>query len=368
MKKIIQGCCAALFLVSMAGPVFSEGKINEIFVTGIRTEEKQFQLNPAPQSSEYLITRKGGFYISEYGARYLCGWDIVKDRPKAIYVRMELQNPADDTKPIIQEGEIESQGQTLNIAFGPIKGLKMNEFYTIKVFLYEDQKKTVEIDHLTQSIKSYVDTRKDKIVVDKNLVMGDGKKISKMVKTLNVKKAKPAFVPIRGAVKFSGEVKAGEKFEKELSNGLVFRLTPIELGWTINVGTKDDTESNFSAVVTPPYRGVNAIYIQGWHFRNADNSGPNDKGPKMINAPAEEREFQFVSSSADFKTAMDCLQKMLWSYSFTDQQVKEATAAHEKLKKGRGRLLVKDLKLNNLEPGKQAGIDDMKFEVEWGEL
>lgn len=368
MRKIIYGFLGAVLLLGIAGPAFAQGKIKEILISGIRTEEKQFQLDPQPEMSEYLITRKGGFYISEYGARYLCGWDIVKDRPKTIYVRMELQDPLDGTKPIVQEGEIEAKGQTLNIAFGPIKGLKMHELYTIKVFLYEDPEKTVEIDHLTQKIKSYVDTRKSKIVVDKGLVMNNGEKISKVLKTLNAKEVKPPFVPITGASKFNGEVKAGEIFEKELAGGLIFRLMPIELGWTISVGTKDDRDSNFSAVVTPPYRGVNAIYIQGWHFRNADNSGPNEPGPKMINAPAGEREFQFVLSSDDFKTAMDSLQKMLWSYSFTEQQVKDATIVHEKLKKGRGRLLVKDLKLNNLETGKQAGIDDMKFEVEWGEL
>ncbi len=368
MKRIIQQCFVVLLFAGMVSPVFAQGKIRELFVTGIRTVDKQFLLDPQPETSEYLITRKGGFSISEYGARYLCGWDIIKDRPKTIFVRMELQNPLDANNPVIQEGEIDAKGQTLNIAFGPIKGLKMHELYMVKVFLYEDQEKTVEIDHLTQNIKSYVDTRKDKIVVDKSLIMGNGEKISKVIKTLNAKEVKRPPVPIRGAVKFAGEVKGGEIFEKELRDGLVFRLMPIELGWTIFIGTKEDLENNFAAVVTPPYRGINAIYIHGWNFRNSDNSGPNEPGPKNVNVPDYEREFQFVRNEGDFKIAMDSLQKMLWPHAYTEQQVDQATTVHEKLKKGRALLVVQDLKLNNLETGKQAGIDGMKFEVEWSEL
>ncbi|MCC6759090.1 MAG: hypothetical protein IT395_05665 [Candidatus Omnitrophica bacterium] len=366
MRRIIQQCFVVLLFVGMVSPGFAQGKIKELFVTGIRTEDKQFLLDPQPETSEYLITRKGGFSISEYGARYLCGWDIIKDRPKTIFVRMELQNPLDANNPVVQEGEIDAKGQTLNIAFGPIKGLKMHELYTVKVFLYEDQEKTVEIDHLTQNIKSYVDTRKDKVAVDKNLVVGTGEKISKVIKTLNAKEVKRPSLPIRGAVKFAGEVKGGETFEKELSDGLVFRLMPIELGWTIFIGTKEALENNFAVVVTPPYRGINALYIHGWNFRNSDNSGPNEHGPKMIDAPAAEREFQFVLNEADFKTAMDSLQKMLWPHAYTQQQVDQAATVHEKLKKGRGLVVVKDLQLNNLEAGKQAGIDAMKFEVELG--
>lgn len=166
------------------------------------------------------------------------------------------------------------------------------------------------------------------------------------------------------SIKFSGQVKKGEPFEKDIGGGLVFRLVPNELGWDISIGTKDILDDNFCSVVTPPYHGTNMIDIQGWHFRNSDNSGPNEPGPKNVNVPGEEREFLFVLNRPDFKTALDDLQKMLWSYSFTETQVKDAAIQHEKLRKGHGVLTAHDLKLNHLEPGQQAGIDAMKFDVE----
>jgi len=65
-----------------------------------------------------------GFYVSEYGARYYCGLDIVKEQPKLIYARIELPSPAKPKEPIIQEDTVDPKGATLNIAFGPIKDLR----------------------------------------------------------------------------------------------------------------------------------------------------------------------------------------------------------------------------------------------------
>jgi hypothetical protein len=43
--------------------------------------------------------------------------------------------------------------------------------------------------------------------------------------------------------------------------------------------------------LTPPWHGVpNPRTIEGWHFRNEANSGPNDGS---VNAPGELREFIF---------------------------------------------------------------------------
>ena len=90
-------------------------------------------------------------------------------------------------------------------------------------------------------------------------------------------------------VRFSGEVLKGRSFERQVGANLFFRLVPEELGWSISMGNKAPRE-NFCSVVTPPYRGMNALRIEGWHFRNADNTGPNDGG---VNAPRELREFIF---------------------------------------------------------------------------
>jgi len=175
-------------------------------------------------------------------------------------------------------------------------------------------------------------------------------------------------------IKFSGEVKRGENFEKEISNNLVFRLRPIELGWEIFVGYKrskpniepirDEEDANFAIVVTPPFRGINHLDIEGWHFRNADNTGPNEPGPKNVNAPGDIRKFYFVLNNSDYQKAGKALDRLLWPYSYSEQKVKEAEFILSKLKRGYGILTIQDLKLNNLMPGQQAGIDWMKFDVE----
>jgi hypothetical protein len=164
-------------------------------------------------------------------------------------------------------------------------------------------------------------------------------------------------------VRFSGAVLKGRSFERQIGRNLFFRLVPEELGWSISLGNKAVRE-NFCSVVTPPYRGMNALHIEGWHFRNSDNSGPNVSGPKNVNAPQELREFYFVLNEAAYKRAFDALQILLWPYSYSTEQIDAAEGAHAEVGKGRGKLMIRDLKLNSLELGKQAGIDRMAFDVE----
>lgn len=56
-------------------------------------------------------------------------------------------------------------------------------------------------------------------------------------------------------------------------------------------------------------------------------------------------------------TGEPALQILLWPYSYSKQQIDAAEGAHAKVCKGRGKLMIRDLKLNALEPGERAGID-----------
>ena len=168
---------------------------------------------------------------------------------------------------------------------------------------------------------------------------------------------------IQNNVKFSGEALKGQSFARQMAANLFFRLAPDELGWSISVGTQA-AGKNFCGVVTPPYRGLNALAIEGWHFRNSDNSGSNEPGPKNVNAPRELREFYFVLNEADYRRAFDALQIILWPYSYSKQQIDAAERAHAKLRKGTGKLTIRELQLNALEPGKLAGIDRIAFDVD----
>ena len=170
--------------------------------------------------------------------------------------------------------------------------------------------------------------------------------------------------PPKRTVSFSGEVLKAQSYKKQIASNLFFRLIPQDLGWTIFVGAETSAENNFCSVVTPPYKGINAIRIEGWHFRNSDNTGPNEVGAKNVNAPQQIRDFQFVLNSGDYRRAFDALQILLWPYSYSKQQIDQAEAVYARLPKGRGTLVIRELRLNTLEVGKQAGIDLLKMAVE----
>ena len=95
--------------------------------------------------------------------------------------------------------------------------------------------------------------------------------------------------PVRQQITFTGTVKAGERFERQFEGGFIFKLNPSEFGWFVTVSEKGREED--LARLTPPFHFVpNPRDIEGWHFRNEDNTGPNDGG---VNAPRKKREFIF---------------------------------------------------------------------------
>lgn len=160
---------------------------------------------------------------------------------------------------------------------------------------------------------------------------------------------------------FKGKVSRGEVFEADLFDGLTFGLEPDQFGWTIWLGNKAHPEYNFSSVVTPPYYGINSLYIEGWHFRNSDNTGPNEAGEKNVNAPQHERGFCFVLNEADYQVALDGLNARF----LTSKQEQElAQAKRAQLRPRVGVLMITQLQLGNLVEGAQAWIEDMEFEVE----
>jgi hypothetical protein len=166
---------------------------------------------------------------------------------------------------------------------------------------------------------------------------------------------------------FTGDVVRGEKFEKALPNGLVFNLLPTKsaeegwMGWVIHIGPASESSHNYTGVVTPPFRGINTLQILGWHFRNADNTGPNDGS---VNAPQEERAFYFVLHEEDYQVASEALECIMWPPLCEDMDEQEAFDLHRNVPKTGGTLLVTQLELGNLKPEEQAWIEYMEFEVE----
>ncbi|MEO7193089.1 MAG: hypothetical protein ABI051_18750 [Vicinamibacterales bacterium] len=87
-----------------------------------------------------------------------------------------------------------------------------------------------------------------------------------------------------------GAVERGERFNATTGAGWMLRLEPLEHGWALQVSTTDRPAEDLSRL-TPPWQFVpNPREIEGWHFRNAINTGPNDGS---VNAPGPLREFIF---------------------------------------------------------------------------
>lgn len=155
----------------------------------------------------------------------------------------------------------------------------------------------------------------------------------------------------RATANFRGEVREGQVFERRFGPGFLLRLEPRPLGWEITVRYRGGEEN--IARLTPPFHFVpNPREIEGWHFRNSDNSGPNEPGDKNVNAPGEEREFIFSTEVGRSIQRRE-------SRRPPDEEDIERVRSF-----GRGRLRILDYRLGNLKTGEQAKFEWLRFEVE----
>jgi len=136
-----------------------------------------------------------------------------------------------------------------------------------------------------------------------------------------------------GVYQFRGTVHRGQTFSRTFG-GFVFALVPQENGWSIDIS---QGQQHYLAAMTGPAHFVpNPTDIEGWHFRNAANTGPNTGD---VNAPDETRTFLFSPR---------------WPHC---QDAKGLG------KDGQGTLEITDMELGNLVPGMKANMLMMKFTV-----
>ncbi len=165
---------------------------------------------------------------------------------------------------------------------------------------------------------------------------------------------------------FRGEVARGDtvvhRFKHD-GTGLEFRLAPVTFGWIIWIGDPELPEQNYVTLATPPFRGVNPVVIEGWHFRNADNTGPNAPGPGNVNAPQKERAFAFVLDPAGRREAAETLGILMWPDSREEAEIKAAEERWREIVKAEGKLRIEALEFGNLVEGERAWIERMAFAV-----
>jgi len=159
---------------------------------------------------------------------------------------------------------------------------------------------------------------------------------------------------------YRGRAVRGQAFEQPIGDGLVFRLAPDLHGWTIGVVAAGRPDEDFAGVATPPYRGTNTRHLEGWHFRNRANTGPNEGD---VNAPQHERDFAFVLTTADYRRAGQAVDGLLWG-ARPEADLQRLRETLEQVSRGRGLLRITGSGLGNLVPGAQAWFEWMTFDVE----
>ena len=164
---------------------------------------------------------------------------------------------------------------------------------------------------------------------------------------------------------FSGNVYRGERFERPVFSGLRFVLSPVfhsvsegSNGWSIEIYGTDSTR-NLVGIATPPYHGINPTVVEAWHFRNKDNTGPNEGD---VNAPGDERGFYFVMDPRDYDRYRSALDVLL--HGGSESESDSANAVMARVPVGEGWLTLREKRLGGLEEGSDPYFEELQFAVE----
>jgi len=157
-------------------------------------------------------------------------------------------------------------------------------------------------------------------------------------------------------VRFTGEVRHGEDFEREFGEGLLFRLRavkdPMTPGWYIEIRTADrNPEIELSEVVTIPLRGFNPKYLSLSYGNTAAEV-----------VAFKERSFVFLKNPADFPRESALQRTLLWPPSKEEYQ--KALDSFGKSPQCQGMLRILDHRLVTPVGETRERIDWLKFEVE----
>ena len=113
---------------------------------------------PRPKSSKFMKVTDGGFLVIPSAAAYRLHIEISPSLETPYFMQAVLENPADRTKPFVEEAVISQRQEGLTVAHGPVKGLRISGDYRIVVKIFRRRGDAEPIDTLEQKIRSYVDT------------------------------------------------------------------------------------------------------------------------------------------------------------------------------------------------------------------
>lgn len=176
----------------------------------------------------------------------------------------------------------------------------------------------------------------------------------------------PALPAVGDPLELQGEAQGGETlvhpFEHD-GRHFQLRFLPRAGGWQIWIGDPMHRDRNYVVPATPPYRGVNPAVIQGWQFRNADNTGPNKAGAGHVNAPGRIRTFAFVMDGQGYQRAREALEILTWPDGHNAAEINAAEKTLKRIPKAQATLEIEAMELGNLIKGEQAWIERMAFRL-----
>lgn len=138
-----------------------------------------------------------------------------------------------------------------------------------------------------------------------------------------------------------GHLEAGNTFRTPFGGRFTLLLVPNEFGWVISVEERGRGEN--LAGLTPPWHFVpNPRFIEGWHFRNAENNG-------SVNAPQEVRDFIF---SPEVGRTLHY-----------DGSATPVSVVNEVRDFGRGYLILTGFSLTPFAKGERASFEEVSFDA-----
>jgi len=161
-----------------------------------------------------------------------------------------------------------------------------------------------------------------------------------------------------------GEVSGGHQFSQVIGGNLMFTLKPAKSGWTTEITSQVVTgtePSEYSWVVTPPYRSSNPRYLDTTYGVSAEEA--------VHETP---RNFNFVLNEAQYQEASRLVDLAISSHPLSDHRSQEelekesrdAAAALMKFPVSVGQLLILDSKITSAKDSKDSGsLDRIKFEA-----
>lgn len=168
----------------------------------------------------------------------------------------------------------------------------------------------------------------------------------------------PSFPSSKPDLVFTAQLAAGKSFEREIGDGLVFRLVPTPpsfgKGWDIEIRPKNGPAGGFTeyaTVATPPYHAYKPTYL------NASYGVTARQAVNMI------RKFQFVETPQDSQAAAVVVNTLVYTVNWPAH--KDSIAAEAaKIPVGIGELRILHSRIT---PGKDnedlGSIDWIKFRV-----